>query len=566
MYVHDSLHYNILNDIVITDAESLWIEVINRNNKFIIGTIYRPPSSNSDIFIDSLEQILYHRVQGYAGCFLVGDFNIDVSKPCEATADKLLSVLSCLHFEQTIITPTRITGASETTIDHLYTNMAHLNITSGTLLAHISDHLPTFAFFHSMTMHSASKANGPFRNYSKFKLDSFRHDLQDETWHEVLNCKDVNEAMTKFTNTFLNICNTHAPLKNINKVKKGVKNKPWITAAIRKSIRKKHNLFKKVVRSKFEENILQKFKRYRNVLTNILRKAKKKYYSDLFNIHYNDMKETWRVVNDLLGKKKNSNSSIPTKIKSFCNGTSVIHTEIPDIVDVFNNHFVNIGEKLAKNIQANGNGCFRDFMGDYVPHCFFLKPTSVGEVEDIISSLNVHKASGWDKIDAKLLKYAMPYVSKPLCNIVNLSFSTGCFPDSLKIAKVIPLFKKGDPEETGNYRPISILPIISKVFEKIMCKRVVNFVEKHDLLFQHQYGFREKYSCKLSLISLVQHLLDELDKGKSTTGIFIDFSKAFDTVNHNILFSKLDHQGIRGVALDWFKSYLDSRCQFVLVI
>ena len=164
MYVHDSLHYNILNDIVITDAESLWIEVINRNNKFIIGTIYRPPSSNSDIFIDSLEQILYHRVQGYAGCFLVGDFNIDVSKPCEATADKLLSVLSCLHFEQTIITPTRITGASETTIDHLYTNMAHLNITSGTLLAHISDHLPTFAFFHSMTMHSASKANGPFRN------------------------------------------------------------------------------------------------------------------------------------------------------------------------------------------------------------------------------------------------------------------------------------------------------------------------------------------------------------------------------------------------------------------
>ena len=187
------------------------------------------------------------------------------------------------------------------------------------------------------------------------------------------------------------------------------------------------------------------------------------------------MKNTWGVVNELLGKRETKRLVRPTKLNSYRNGSSVTHTDTTDIVEDFNDFFVEIGESLANKIQTSGNCIFETFLGDSNQHSIFLKPVTEREVEDTISSLDINKATGWDKIDAKLLHYATPHVSKPLCYIINLSFSSGCFPDCLKIARVLPLFQKGNHEDPSNYRPISILPTLSKVFEKVMSKRIVDF-------------------------------------------------------------------------------------------
>ena len=149
--------------------------------------------------------------------------------------------------------------------------------------------------------------------------------------------------------------------------------------------------------------------------------------------------------------------------------------------------------------------------------------------------------------------------------IINESFSSGTFPDKLKIAKVTPIFKKGSRSDKNNYRPISILSVFSKIFEKLMHKRLFRYLERLCILHELQFGFREKFSTSHALISLIEHLKKSLDEGEFGCGIFIDLRKAFDTVNHSILLQKLEYYGIRGVANNWFKSYLSDRYQYVSI-
>ena len=172
---------------------------------------------------------------------------------------------------------------------------------------------------------------------------------------------------------------------------------------------------------------------------------------------------------------------------------------------------------------------------------------------------------GYDNIHPKIVKHAAYEIGLPLSHIINCSLSHGTFPDQLKMARVIPIYKKGSPCDVCNYRPISILPILSKIVESIINKQLLNYLEKNDILLHSQYGFRKKHSTKLALSDLVSYIAENLDKGCITFGIFIDLRKAFDTLNHSILIQKLNHYGIRGLPLQWFKSYLSSRQQTVSV-
>ena len=170
---------------------------------------------------------------------------------------------------------------------------------------------------------------------------------------------------------------------------------------------------------------------------------------------------------------------------------------------------------------------------------------------------------GGDSIAACVVKASCNAFITPLTYIMNLSISKGVFPSELKIARVIPLFKSNDPMLFSNYRPVSVLPLFSKILERLMYKRLLSFVNKHKILYSYQFGFRENHSPNLALIYLVDKISNALENGDYVLGLFLDFSKAFDTVNHEILFKKLEHYGIRGVALEWFQSYLSSRKQYV---
>ena len=234
------------------------------------------------------------------------------------------------------------------------------------------------------------------------------------------------------------------------------------------------------------------------------------------------------------------------------------------IANAFNDYFSNVATNIRKK-HIFSSKSFTDFLNKPNNKSLFLSPTNKTEILSCISALENNKGSGPFSIPVRILQLIKHDISEPLSQIINLSFSTGCFPNNLKIAKVIPIFKKDSPLECNNYRPISLLSNIDKIFEKIMYSRVMKFLETCNCIYSLQFGFRQQHSTNHALINKTENIRSALDSGQFACGIFVDLQKAFDTVDHEILLNKLSHYGIRGIPNSWFKSYLSYRSQYVSI-
>ena len=281
------------------------------------------------------------------------------------------------------------------------------------------------------------------------------------------------------------------------------------------------------------------------------------YDSKLEDATENDI-TTWKLLNEVINKRKN-NPSLPSSFKS--DGKTI--TDRMDIADRFCKYFTNIGPKLASAIPTVNSATFRSFLGSNDYPSIILKPTNTRELESICGLFSPRKAPGYDNISMRVIKHSFHLISAPLANIINLSIVKGIFPDKLKLGKVIPIYKTDDPSLFVNYRPISLLPNFSKFFEKVMYNCLVEFVEMNEIFYLRQFGFRKNHSTSHTLIHLLNKISSAIDQRETTVGIFLDLSKAFDTIDHDILFTKLEHYGIRDAALQWIKSYFSYRYQFV---
>jgi hypothetical protein len=230
------------------------------------------------------------------------------------------------------------------------------------------------------------------------------------------------------------------------------------------------------------------------------------------------------------------------------------------ICNIFNDYFIDL---TSKQNSTPDKTSYNSSLNSYNSHTMFLHPVDVKETYNIIMSLKNSKSSGYDDITTKILKHCAPYITLPLAHIINLSFSDGLFPQKLKFCIVKPLFKKGDKLDTENYRPITLVPILSKILEKAMYRRINNFLTKHDTLCSEQYGFRSGRSTSLACFDLVRSVTEGINNGTPVVSIFLDMSKAFDFVNHCKLLHKLEVYGIRGRVLEWIESYLIDRMQCV---
>ena len=271
------------------------------------------------------------------------------------------------------------------------------------------------------------------------------------------------------------------------------------------------------------------------------------------------MKETWKILNGQINKKSKGK-----QISTEFNGDESTITGDKTIANGFNNFFVNNGPLLAKRIPKSKDS-FTQFLPDKIEDTMFLQPVTEEEIMQQVKNAKNKKSKDHDQIDMCLVKKIIPIIVKPLAHICNTSLMNGIFPDRMKIARVIPLFKNGDVKEFSHYRPVSILPQFSKILEKVFHNRLMSFINDKQILNISQFGFRKNMSTALAIIELVEEITTAIDEGKTTVGVFIDLKKAFDTVDHNILVKQLEHYGIRGLAKNWVCSYLENRRQYVCI-
>ena len=317
---------------------------------------------------------------------------------------------------------------------------------------------------------------------------------------------------------------------------------PWLTDGLRASIKMKNKLYKLSIKKPILSNISY-YKTYRNKLNHILKIAEKVHFQQLFEYHKNDMNKTWTMIKNIVWENKTNKCC-----GQFLDGTNVVSDKVK-ICNMFNDFFTNIGINLAKNIPNAIHDPSYYLRGSFVDS-MYLSPVTENEVSSLIKNLK-NSAAGWDDLAPKQMKIVSQYISRPLTYLCNLSMTKGVFPRELKVANVIPLFKAGNNMSVNNYRPVSILPVFSKIFEKLMFNRLSEYLKWKNVLCVNQFGFREKHSSYMALITLVDHLSEALERGDTVIGLFLDFSKAFDTVDHDILLLKLNHYGIRGPILDW---------------
>ena len=247
---------------------------------------------------------------------------------------------------------------------------------------------------------------------------------------------------------------------------------------------------------------------------------------------------------------------------SFCSFD--INNELIDdpsvIAEAFNSYYVNVGANLAESDDNNDRNIlsFMEYMGDEVYPELIFDTISINDILTIVNEMN-DSSAGYDDIPASIVKKVIGLILGPLCRICNCSLIGGIFPSKLKVAKIIPIFKKDSKDKLKNYRPISILPCFSKIIEKAISIQLVNFLETNNILHNSQFGFRAARSTTAATLNLVDFVLDAFDKKEFAVGIFLDLTKAFDTVDHTILLHKLQHIGIRGHNLNLFRSYLSNR-------
>ena len=262
-------------------------------------------------------------------------------------------------------------------------------------------------------------------------------------------------------------------------------------------------------------------------------------------------------MKETMGKCKVNSNRFPKSIN--VNGKSIKKNS--RIAEEFNKYFTNVGPNLASKIQ-NTSKTFEDFLFPVQKNMEY-KDLTFEEFEKAFKSVKHNKAAGHDDIDSNVIIKVYDEISYPLFMIFHCSFNKGIFPEQLNVAKVSPIFKVGSIEEIGNYRPISVLPLFSKVLERIMYNRASQYFKENDMFFPKQFGFQVNNSTHHAILNLTDDILTSFEKGQFTLGVFIDLSKAFDTVNHSILWHKLELYVIKGKCLNWFKSYLKHRQQFV---
>ena len=280
----------------------------------------------------------------------------------------------------------------------------------------------------------------------------------------------------------------------------------------------------------------------------------------MLSLNSNDKKKTWNTINEILNRKPKS----VNHLKKIFNGTDYVYNG-KDIAETLNQYFSNAPRDIANSLPDRPDLDFRRFLtGNYL-NSFYLRPVNSARVVNLFKTIKSTCGGGSLCIPGRVVQVIINLIAHPLAVIFNKCISNGYFPDSLKIAEVVPIFKAGDPTLPSNFRPISVLTIFSKVFERHIHTELTNYFDSLDIINAEQFGFRRGVSTNEAIAKFLKYIYSGLNENNYNMGIFLDLQKAFDLVNCDILLSKLNHYGIRGTPLKLLKSFLNNRSQYVKI-
>lgn len=560
MFIRNDLAFSLLQDLKIEDMEAIWIEILLPKTKpIIVGTCYRPPKQND--FLDLFERAL-NKLRPDCEQIILGDFNISFKNSVSSMCKSYKNILNMGNLKQLIKDPTRVTPTSSTIIDHIVCNNEDKISQSGVISSGVSDHYITFCTRKSQKVTTCKQNLVRIRSTKNYNKDVFNDKLNAIDWSSLLLCRNVNEAWEKFRSLFHSVLDNVAPYRDI-KIRQ--QTEPWMTSDILENIRKRDDLLHMYKKTQNKYQYAQ-FCKIRNKVQRDIKHAKEDFVSGKIEENKKSPKKLWQQLKSLgYSSKKTDVAGIVLNVAG-----QTCHS-LREIANHFNTFFTTVASSLVDTLppapglfDINSN-LFKQFYCKVTNNNLELKLTSVNKdfIYKELCNLNSFKSTGLDNIPARFIKDGASALVKPITYLVNLSITSGIVPDELKLARVKPLFKKNSRLEIGNYRPVSILCIISKILEKAVYKQLETHLIDHNLLYQFQSGFRSSYSTDTCLIHLFDHIKKQTSKGLFTGMVMIDLQKAFDTVDHRILCHKLRSMGVQEVK--WFESYLTGRKQLVNV-
>ena len=543
VYIHNNINYKRRTDLEHKNIECIWLKIHLQYRSFHVGFIYRNGKVSHQEWISSFSDMMDKVCSETSPIFLLGDLNIDLF---ETNVD-WNSFYPSFCLNQIVNLPTRVTNTTSTLIDHIYTNRPQLISETCIPVCGISDHYPTFCTLklnkdkiNTNTYHKIR-----YRNFKSFKENAFLMDLSSTAFDNVFSITDPTQAYEFWVKSFLSVLDKHAPF-----IEKRVKQNPcppWLTQSIREEMNIRDNLKKQ---GKHNE-----FKIHRNKVKSLIRRSKKDYINSLIE-NKSDSSSIWKAIK-LLNNSNNSDNINRSDISA----------------DDFNTHFTNISENLKKKLPPDTDDLFSDCLTRIdrfvkksgMTDSLEIPFLSVLDVLNFLKHLKTKKAIGLDNIHTRLLKIAAPIISSSLTYVYNLFIYKQDIPLSFKCAKCIPIFKSGSRNDPNNYRPISILSILCKPFEKHINHHLSNFFENNKLFHPCQSGFRKKHSCETALLNITELLYSTCDDSNMAGLVFVDFSKAFDMIDHEKLLIKLKHYNLTESSINLLRSYLTNRQQSVCI-
>ena len=529
--------------------ESIWVEVKTQPS-FILGLVYR--AEYSELLQEKengtlLETQLNELTTINNNILVMGDFNCDTANTKkDKTTSKLNEVFDEFNMKQEIKKPTRIDPKTmnATTIDHVWADPNLKIVKEAGTLEGVSDHTGTYT-----VLNTAKEKKIPekirFRCYKNYSSENFNEDLkialEDSTLKKLIETEKVNEATERWVNIFKNTAEVHAPMKEATVTKK-TSNIPWFTSQLKDLVLQKKRRLQLYWLDGFISD-LNIVKTLTNKINHLKRQLKKSYYSGKIEEYEGNPKKMWTMLKEVTYTKMIKNSTEP-------------HFLDQNRANQFNNYFATIGSNIQKKLNIE-----EKILENIKPGVFNFHEETEETIIKLIDRIKPDVAVGHDEISAKLLKDSKLTVASSLTKLVNLSYKTSTFPDCMKKGIVKAVHKKEDTEDPANYRPLTILSVLSKVFERSAADQQMTYYLKNNILNKTQHAYMKGHSTETCLNDMINYIYKQLDEGKLIGVASLDLSKAFDSISHSHLLQKLSNLGLSQSSLQWCKSYLTKRKQ-----